>query len=68
MEGDDGALITVHGYAGVVEGLLGVAKLVSQIRHAALEDGAEVTGDQRSTDAYKTCISKVNILNFSMTI
>ena len=47
VEGDDGALVDVHGDAGVVEGLLGVPQLVPQVRHAALEDGAVVPRDQR---------------------
>ena len=47
MEGDDGALVDVHGDAGVVEGLLGVPQLVPQVRHAPLEDGAVVPRDQR---------------------
>ena len=53
MQCDDGALITVHGYVGVLEGLLGVPQLVSEVRHAALEDAAEVPGYQRTADAWK---------------
>ncbi len=51
MQGHDGALITVHGYTRVMEGLLGVPQLVPQVRHPALEDAAEVPRDQRPTYA-----------------
>ncbi len=53
MQSDDGALITVHGYARVVEGLLWVPQLVAQLRHAAFEDAAEVARDQRPAEACK---------------
>ena len=47
MECDDGALVDVHGDARVVEGLLRVPQLVTQLLNAALEDGAVVTRYQR---------------------
>lgn len=48
--GDHGALITVQGDAGVVEGLLGVLEDVVELGDAPLEHCAEVTGDQRPAD------------------
>lgn len=48
--GDHGALITVQGDAGVVEGLLGVLEDVVELGDAPLEHRAEVTGDQRPAD------------------
>lgn len=48
--GDHGALITVQGDAGVVEGLLGVLEDVVELGDAALEHRAEVAGDQRPAD------------------
>lgn len=45
MQRDDGALITVHGDARVVETLFRVTQLVAQVRHAALEDAPEVARD-----------------------
>lgn len=50
MLGDHGALITVQGDAGVVEGLLGVLEDVVELGDAALEHRAEVAGDQRPAD------------------
>lgn len=50
MLGDHGALIAVQGDAGVVEGLLGVFEDVVELRDAALEHRAEVTGYQRPAD------------------
>lgn len=48
--GDHGALITVQGDAGVVEGLLGVLEDVVELGDAALEHRAEVAGDQCPAD------------------
>lgn len=50
MLGDHGALITVQGDAGVVEGLLGVLEDVVEFSDPSLEHRAEVTGDQRPAD------------------
>lgn len=50
MLGDHGALITVQGDAGVVEGLLGVFEDVVEFSDPSLEHRAEVTGDQRPAD------------------
>lgn len=50
MLGDHGALITVQGDAGVVEGLLGVFKDVVELGDASFKHCAEVTGDQRPAD------------------
>jgi hypothetical protein len=51
MKGHHGAGITVHSYGRVVERLFGVAQLVAQVGHAALEDRAEVPRDQRAPEA-----------------
>lgn len=48
--GDHGALITVQGDAGVVEGLLGVFEDVVELADSALKHRAEVAGDQRPAD------------------
>lgn len=53
VQGHHGALITVHGDAGVVKGFFGVAKLVAKVGHAALEVAAEVARDQSAAYAYK---------------
>ncbi len=53
MLGDHGALITVQGDAGVVEGLLGVFEDVVELSDPSLEHRAEVTGNQRPTDRWK---------------
>lgn len=50
MLGDHGALITVQGDAGVVEGLLGVFQDVMELGDAALKHCAEITGYQRPAD------------------
>lgn len=50
MLGDHGALITVQGDAGVVEGLLGVFEDVVELGDPSLKHRAEVTGDQRPSD------------------
>lgn len=48
--GDHGALITVQGDAGVVEGLLGVFENVVELGDPSLEHRAEITGNQRPAD------------------
>ena len=59
MEGDDGALVDVHGDARVVERLLRVPQLVPQVGDAALEDGAVVPGNQGPVYACKPCFEGV---------
>lgn len=47
---DHGALITVQGDAGIVEGFLGVFEDVVELADPALEHRAEITWDQRPAD------------------
>lgn len=61
--GDHGALITVHGDAGVVEGLLGVFEDVVELGHPALEHRAEVTGNQRPADSCRETRQREQRLN-----
>lgn len=60
---DHGALITVQGDAGVVEGLLGVFEDVVQLGDPSLEHRAEVTGDQRPADRCRATEEKTERLN-----
>ncbi len=48
---DHGALVAVERDARLVERLFVVTQLVVELRHAALEDGAEVARDERSSDS-----------------
>lgn len=61
--GDHGALVTVQGDAGVVEGLLGVFEDVVQLGDAALEHRAEVAGDQRPADGCRGTHNKADSLS-----
>lgn len=63
MLGDHGALITVQGDAGVVEGLLGVLEDVVEFSDPSLEYRAEVTGDQRPSDHCRETEEMRELLN-----
>lgn len=63
MLGDHGALITVQGDAGVVEGLLGVLEDVVEFSDPSLEHRAEVTGDQRPPDCCRETEEIKELLN-----
>lgn len=63
MLGDHGALITVQGDAGVVEGLLGVFEDVVELVDPSLEHRAEITGDQRPADRCRETKEKAELLN-----
>lgn len=58
-----GALVTVQGDAGVVEGLLGVFEDVVQLGDAALKHRAEVAGDQCSADGCRGRQSEADSFN-----
>lgn len=61
--GDHGALITVQGDAGVVEGLLGVFEDVVELGDPSLEHCAEITGDQRPADGCRETEERTELLN-----
>lgn len=63
MLGDHGALITVQGDAGVVEGLLGVFEDIVELGDPSLEHRAEVTGDQRPADRCREREERTEMLN-----
>lgn len=51
---DHGALVAVHGDAGVVERLFGVFEDVIEICHSSLKHSAEVARDQGPADCWQT--------------
>lgn len=63
MLGDHGALITVQGDAGVVEGLLGVFEDVVELSDPSLKHCAEITGDQRPADRCRETKQRTDLLN-----
>lgn len=63
MLGDHGALITVQGDAGVVEGLLGVFEDVVELSDPSLEHCAEITGDQRPANRCRETKQRTDLLN-----
>lgn len=63
MLGDHGALITVQGDAGVMEGLLGVLEDVVEFSDPSFEHRAEVTGDQRPADRCEETKEMRELLN-----
>lgn len=63
MLGDHGALITVQGDAGVVEGLLGVFEDIVELGDPSLEHRAEITGDQRPADRCRETKERAELLN-----
>lgn len=63
MLGDHGALITVQGDAGVVEGLLGVFEDVVELGDPSLEHRAKITGDQCPADRCKETKQRTELLN-----
>lgn len=63
MLGDHGALITVQGDAGVVEGLLGVFEDVVKLGDPSLEHCAEIAGDQRPADRCVETKEKTGLIN-----
>lgn len=63
MLGDHGALITVQGDAGVVEGLLGVFEDVVELSDPSLKHRAEIAGDQRPADCCEETKERAEMLN-----
>lgn len=63
MLGDHGALITVQGDTGVVEGLLGVFEDVVELGDPPLEHRAEITRNQRPADRCRETKERTELLN-----